>query len=58
MNNKVLNVVNQMNNILTEQKVLIACSTGIDSTVLLDLCLKTNSIDKMVVAHVNHQKRF
>lgn len=57
MNNKVLNVVNQMNNILTEQKVLIACSTGIDSTVLLDLCLKTNSIDKMVVAHVNHQKR-
>lgn len=57
MNNKVLNVVNQMNNILTEQKILIACSTGIDSTVLLDLCLKTNSIDKMVVAHVNHQKR-
>ncbi len=57
MNNKVLNVVNQMNNVLTEQKVLIACSTGIDSTVLLDLCLKTNSIDKIVVVHVNHQKR-
>ena len=57
MNKKILNVVNQMNNILNEQKVLIACSTGIDSTVLLDLCLKTNSIDKIVVAHVNHQKR-
>ncbi len=57
MNNKVLNVVNKMNDILNEQNILIACSTGIDSTVLLDLCLKVKTIKKIVVAHVNHQKR-
>lgn len=60
MNNKLINiidVINQMNNILKDQNVLVACSTGIDSTVLLDLVLKTKNIKKIVVAHVNHQKR-
>ncbi len=57
MNNKFLNVINNMNEILNDQNILIACSTGVDSTVLLDLCLKAKSIKKIVVAHVNHQKR-
>ncbi len=57
MNDKFLNVISNMNEILNGQNILIACSTGVDSTVLLDLCLKAKSIKKMVVAHVNHQKR-
>ena len=40
MDNKILNVINKMNNILNGQSILIACSTGVDSTVLLDLALK------------------
>lgn len=57
MDNKILNVINKMNNILNGQSILIACSTGVDSTVLLDLALKATNIKKIVVAHVNHQKR-
>ena len=48
MNNKSINiidVINQMDNILKDQNVLVACSTGIDSTVLLDLVLKTKNIN-------------
>lgn len=57
MENKILDVTKKMNNLLKGQKVLVACSTGIDSTVLLDLCLNSKAISKIVVAHVNHQKR-
>lgn len=39
------------------EKVLIACSTGIDSMVLLDLAIKALGKDFVVIAHVNHQKR-
>ncbi len=57
MNTKYLNVINDMTSILNNQSVLIAVSTGVDSTVLLDLALKVKTIKKIVVAHVNHQKR-
>lgn len=57
MDTKILNVINEMTNILKNQNILVACSTGIDSTVLLDLVLKTKGINKLVVAHVNHKKR-
>lgn len=57
MNTKILNVINEMSNILKDQSILVACSTGVDSTVLLDLVLKTKGIKKIVVAHVNHKKR-
>lgn len=57
METKILNVVNEMTSILKNQNILVACSTGIDSTVLLDLVLKTKGINKLVVAHVNHKKR-
>ncbi len=57
MNTKFSNVVEEMNNILKGQNILIACSTGVDSSVLLDLALKTTSVNRIVVAHVNHKKR-
>ncbi|MBQ8292953.1 MAG: tRNA lysidine(34) synthetase TilS [Bacilli bacterium] len=57
MNTKYLNVINDMLSILDNKSVLVAVSTGVDSTVLLDLVLKIKTIKKVVVAHVNHQKR-
>lgn len=57
MNKRLLNVIQKMNITLKKQNILIACSTGVDSTVLLDLCLKVKTINKIVVAHINHQKR-
>lgn len=57
MNTNFLNVTKEMSNILKEKKVLLACSTGVDSTVLLDLLLKTKETKDVVIAHVNHQKR-
>ena len=57
MNTNIVNTLDEMFNILKNQKVLIACSTGVDSTVLLDLVLKTIDKEHVIVAHVNHQKR-
>lgn len=42
---------------LNNQKVLIACSTGVDSMVLLDLLMKTLQNNQIVVVNINHQKR-
>ena len=42
---------------LNNQKVLIACSTGVDSMVLLTLAEKALGANNIVIAHVNHQKR-
>lgn len=50
-------ILKTLKNKLKNEKVLIACSTGIDSMVLLDLVMKTISAEKIVIAHVNHQKR-
>lgn len=53
MNNIVLNIKNK----IKDEKVIVACSTGVDSCVLLDLCLKALSNKQVVVAHVNHGMR-
>lgn len=42
---------------LKNKAVLVACSSGVDSTVLLDLVLKAHACEKIVIAHVNHKKR-
>ena len=50
-------ILKTLKNKLKNEKVLIACSTGIDSMVLLDLVMKTLTVDNIVIAHVNHKKR-
>lgn len=42
---------------LNNKKVLLACSTGVDSMVLFDMLCKCKSLNDIVIAHVNHQKR-
>lgn len=53
MNNIISNIKNKVKN----QKVIIACSTGVDSCVLLDLCMKALPNEQLIVAHVNHGVR-
>lgn len=48
---------NEMNTYLNNKKVVLACSTGVDSMVLFDLLRKVKNSDDIIVAHVNHQKR-
>lgn len=57
-------MVKPMNKIITDlkeklntEKVLVACSTGVDSMVLLHLVLNAIDPTQIVVAHVNHGKR-
>lgn len=52
-------VIKRMAKLLKNQKVLVAVSTGIDSSCLLDLLLKNqNQLNiEIVVAHVNHKRR-
>ena len=52
--NKALNVIKKLN-INDNEYVVLACSYGPDSMVLLDLLKKTNL--RIVVAHVNHKLR-
>lgn len=42
---------------LNHEKVLIACSTGVDSMVLLDIVMKTLQHQQIVVVNMNHHKR-
>lgn len=42
---------------LNNKKVLLACSTGVDSMVLLDLLLKHANNCQIIISHINHQKR-
>ena len=42
---------------LNNEIVVIACSTGVDSMVLLDLVMKTLPSSNIIIAHVNHGKR-
>ena len=53
MNNIVLNIKNK----IKDDKVIVACSTGVDSCVLLNLCLNALSKEQIIVAHVNHGVR-
>lgn len=51
-----LQLNNKMNEVLENKKVVLACSTGVDSMVLFDLLRKVKNCE-IVIAHVNHQKR-
>ena len=53
MNNIILDIKTRVLN----EKVIVACSTGVDSCVLLDLCMKALNKEQIVVAHVNHGVR-
>lgn len=50
-------IINDLKKKLNKEKVLVACSTGVDSMVLLHLVIKALPTTQIVVAHVNHQKR-
>lgn len=51
------NLIEEIKNLVNSDSVVIACSTGIDSMVLLDLCLLALPKDQINVAHVNHGLR-
>ena len=50
-------VIKNLREKLNNEKVLVACSTGVDSMVLLHLVIQALPTTQIVVAHVNHQKR-
>ncbi len=56
-NLKFESIIEEIKMKLNNQKILIACSTGVDSMVLLDLLIKSLSNKQIVIANVNHQKR-
>jgi tRNA(Ile)-lysidine synthetase-like protein len=53
------NIITNLKTQLKDKKVLVAVSTGIDSSVLLDILIKNKETlnIEIVVAHVNHQRR-
>lgn len=57
MNKNINLVIEELKTLLSNKKVLLACSTGVDSMVLLDLLEKTLNKDNLIIAHVNHKKR-
>lgn len=42
---------------LNNKTIVLACSTGIDSMVLLNLLLNYTKNSKIIISHINHQKR-
>jgi len=56
-NQNISNVLHQMKEKLQGKKVLLACSTGVDSMVLLHLLGLIKAKEDIVVVHINHQKR-
>ena len=54
-----LNLFFNKNQINTNEKFVLAVSTGVDSTVLLDLFIKSNKVNNsnIIICHVNHHKR-
>lgn len=52
-----LKVLEEIKENLKNKKVLLACSTGVDSMVLLNLLEKAIPACNIVIAHVNHGKR-
>ena len=56
MEKELIEIKNNFNPIINK-KVLIACSTGVDSMVLLDMAIKFLGKDNIGIAHVNHKKR-
>lgn len=58
MNNfNFLSIQDDIKSKLNNEKVLLACSTGVDSMVLLDVLMKTLRNEQIVVVNINHQKR-
>ena len=57
MNNNMQPIIDNLKNNLKDQKVLLACSTGVDSMTLLYLLEKALPHEQIIIAHVNHQKR-
>ena len=57
MNKNMLLVIDEMHKLLKNKKVLLACSTGVDSVVLLSLLEQVVDKSNIVIAHVNHKKR-
>lgn len=53
MNNIILNIKNK----IKDNYCIIACSTGVDSCVLLNLCLSALDHNKIIIAHCNHGVR-
>lgn len=53
MKDIILNIRNKVKN----DSVVVACSSGVDSCVLLDLCMKALNKSQIIVAHVNHGVR-
>ena len=53
MENIILNIKNK----IKDDIVVVACSTGVDSCVLLNLCMKALNKEQIVIAHVNHGVR-
>lgn len=56
-NQNLSSVIHQMEKTLQGKKVLLACSTGVDSMVLLHLLGLIKAKEDIVVVHINHQKR-
>lgn len=56
-NQNISNVLHQIKEKLQGKKVLLACSTGVDSMVLLHLLGLIKAKEDIVVVHINHQKR-
>ena len=54
---KIISELKNNFSILKNKKVLIGCSTGVDSMVLVDLCLKYLDKTQIGIIHVNHNKR-
>lgn len=50
-------IVNNLKETIKGKKVLLACSTGVDSMVLLDLLVKSTDKENITIVHINHQKR-
>lgn len=51
------NILKEQFSCLTTKKVLIACSTGIDSMALLEISLTLLDKENIAVVHVHHNKR-
>lgn len=52
------NIINKLIPFIQDKKILVACSTGVDSTVLLDLVFKASkNKTQIVVVHINHGRR-
>mgnify|MGYP004664031113 FL=1 len=50
-------IINNLRDKIGNNKVVIACSTGVDSSVLLDITKKALKKEQIIIAHVNHGVR-